>query len=617
MKALRFSRFFIVICLLAGVIGSGPSASAASTGFSDYFDSSSLTSGWSWIDPKGDSNYSLTALPGYMRISTSGRGHDLYLNFDAPRMVQSIDGDFVVSTRVLIDPRYNYQGAGLLVWQDSNNYIRLERTLVSGIDLWYRIQGVYGGVELPYSTYGDIYFRISRAGNSFTASYGLDNKTWNPVLTINFPANNTLQVGLVLINEWQDNSTYAYFDFFERWSRIQLLTRPLIEKLVPLSKKFSNSLLTTWGQVKVVYEPLSTADTFACLAFAVNTGGIAIVICGAKAVLEDFVIRSFENAFYVLSQDPPSDDYDQAYELVPITPFEPSNDSAFGVAWADVKTTMAEGTALLDAYRITQERLQGAIEDDKPVYIILQSNKLEEFTRLLLQNQEKLRSQLLILQNEFNAIHDPELQEDLMRLATEGLSNDERQLLENNGVTIEQIEAIEELIPDFSDDYQEAVAQALDDWIRSIDSAIADLQEMYATIQQVNIEIDLAIPKGHGYWKNHPEDVVQLLPLIIGNEEVSTLENAREILANATASDASNSLASHLLAAELNYRSDRLNTSCISPTILLAQDFLKLYPPGSGLLAKNKSLKAARTQALIYQSLLAEYNNISGVCFNQ
>lgn len=186
------------------------------SGFCDYFSNSSLNNGWAWIDPLGDSSYSLTTNPGYLRLFTPDGGHDLYpaANLNAPRLVQSISGDFVVTTKVTINPQYNYQGAGLLIWGDANNFVRLERTLVAGIDMWHNIGGVYDGLEIPFSNQ-TVYLRFQRSTNNITGSYSSDGLNWNVVSTVNFSSADTLQVGISLLNQWQDNPISADFDFFE------------------------------------------------------------------------------------------------------------------------------------------------------------------------------------------------------------------------------------------------------------------------------------------------------------------------------------------------------------------------------------------------------------------
>jgi regulation of enolase protein 1 (concanavalin A-like superfamily) len=156
------------------------------------------------VDPLGDCEYSLTANPGHVRLSAPDGGHDLYINLDAPRMVQYTRGDFVASTQVTMHPNYNYQGAGLLIWQGGLNYIRLERTLVCGVDMSFRIRGRYEGIEIPF-TNPTVNLGIQRQGDRFTACYSENDSDWAEVSTVSFPAANTLQVGLDLINQWQNH----------------------------------------------------------------------------------------------------------------------------------------------------------------------------------------------------------------------------------------------------------------------------------------------------------------------------------------------------------------------------------------------------------------------------
>lgn len=183
------------------------------SGFCDDFESSSLNPGWQWVDPLSDSGYSLSAQPGQIRFSIPDGEHDLYINQNAPRLLQPVDGNFTINTKLSITPSYSYQGAGLLIWQDQNNYIRLERTYGWGMAVWYRKNGVYDGLELPFSA-PVTYIKIQRAGNDFTAWYSADNASWNQAISLNFPSDSRLQVGMVAINQWQDNPVWADFDYF-------------------------------------------------------------------------------------------------------------------------------------------------------------------------------------------------------------------------------------------------------------------------------------------------------------------------------------------------------------------------------------------------------------------
>ena len=185
-------------------------------GFCDRFCGVSLASGWTWVDPLGDCSYSLTANPGQLRLYAPDGGHDLYSNLNSPRVVQPVCGDFSIGTHVSIDPVPNeYQGAGLLIWQDEDNYIRLELKTGGHVRFLRRIDGTYTdsgdvGVSTP-----EVYLRFERQGNTFTASYSQQGSDWTGVGTASFPATQVLGVGVHLINEWQDNPLYADFDYFE------------------------------------------------------------------------------------------------------------------------------------------------------------------------------------------------------------------------------------------------------------------------------------------------------------------------------------------------------------------------------------------------------------------
>jgi len=165
----------------------------------------------------GDSSYSLTANPGHLRLYTPDGGHDLYpsANLDAPRMLQEIDGDFVATAKVTIHPVYSFQGAGLLIWQDQDNYIRLEKAPGPGINKAYRIGGQYFDINPDYPTaQTTVFLGFQRVGNTFHGLFSEDGTSWVEILTVEFSAANTLLVGLDLINQWQDHPIYADFDYF-------------------------------------------------------------------------------------------------------------------------------------------------------------------------------------------------------------------------------------------------------------------------------------------------------------------------------------------------------------------------------------------------------------------
>ena len=101
--------------------------------------------GWGEVtDPDGDCK--VTSADGKVTISMSGGQHDLWPEKDkmgkvnAPRILQEVEGDFVVSVKVTgaIKPQKGsmvpklasggpFQGGCLLIWQDENSFVRFDR----------------------------------------------------------------------------------------------------------------------------------------------------------------------------------------------------------------------------------------------------------------------------------------------------------------------------------------------------------------------------------------------------------------------------------------------------------------------------------------------------------
>jgi regulation of enolase protein 1 (concanavalin A-like superfamily) len=93
------------------------------------------------IDPDGDCT--LRVERGGLTVSVPGTPHDLsaeLLRVNAPRALWDATGDFTALVKVTgtlrpgaagtIPGRLPYKGAGLLLWRDENNYVRLERAAV-------------------------------------------------------------------------------------------------------------------------------------------------------------------------------------------------------------------------------------------------------------------------------------------------------------------------------------------------------------------------------------------------------------------------------------------------------------------------------------------------------
>jgi regulation of enolase protein 1 (concanavalin A-like superfamily) len=151
--------------------------------------------------------------------------HDLSVEIgrmNAPRVLQSVKGDFVAQVKVsgvthpgaqsVIPGRKPFCSAGLLVWQDQGNYIRLERAaLLNGtansvyasweLRQFGRFVRAGNAGELPL-TGADTWLRITRTGDSFVGEASNNGQDWTKLPAINLVGNTTeLKVGILAVND--------------------------------------------------------------------------------------------------------------------------------------------------------------------------------------------------------------------------------------------------------------------------------------------------------------------------------------------------------------------------------------------------------------------------------
>ena len=105
-----------------------------------------------------------------------------------------------------------------------------------------------------------------------------------------------------------------------------------------------------------------------------------------------------------------------------------------------------------------------------------------------------------------------------------------------------------------------------------------------------------------GYWMNHPE-AWPVEWLSIGGI-VYTKDDAIAIMKMPTSTDMTYVMFQHLVAAELNVLIGNA-AGCISGTISQAQDWMTIYPLGSGVAARSAAWKVGEP----FKNLLDDYNN--------
>ena len=118
-----------------GTAGATPTPTPTQAGHTDEFTSGTLNGAWSWVR-EDSANWSLTARSGYMRIACqSGDLHSSSNNARNLLLRTAPVGDWTMTARMEFSPASNYQQAGLLVYKDDDNYLKLVRAVSSGQEI--------------------------------------------------------------------------------------------------------------------------------------------------------------------------------------------------------------------------------------------------------------------------------------------------------------------------------------------------------------------------------------------------------------------------------------------------------------------------------------------------
>lgn len=197
-------------------------AAKAELGFTDDFDSATLKSVWTKIDPEGGSTFDLLANSGWLRITTSSPpGRDLIGSLtNAPRIMMSgVSGNFTIETKVMSTMTKNDEGAGILIWKDDIHYMRLERmsrTIGNPVEqqIIFAVNGGSWAKVTVSSNIDPTYLKLARNGNLFSGYYSSDGNTWTKVDELAFNVADPIDVGLDLINVYHDDTFFADFDYF-------------------------------------------------------------------------------------------------------------------------------------------------------------------------------------------------------------------------------------------------------------------------------------------------------------------------------------------------------------------------------------------------------------------
>jgi regulation of enolase protein 1 (concanavalin A-like superfamily) len=155
-----------------------------------------------------------------LTIRVPGTWHDLNPDtgkLNSPRVVREVEGDFVIKVKVegefkpggkSTNPRgVPYTGAGIIIWSDSDNFIRLERgallrnnKIAATVAFEEREGGYRGAVHNITSQPGAVYLRLERKGSRILGAVSSDNSTWRPLKPIDTVWPAKLKVGLSAVS---------------------------------------------------------------------------------------------------------------------------------------------------------------------------------------------------------------------------------------------------------------------------------------------------------------------------------------------------------------------------------------------------------------------------------
>jgi regulation of enolase protein 1 (concanavalin A-like superfamily) len=171
------------------------------------------------IDPLHDTK--LQVDPNGLTLTIPGSIHLLSPELKlrtAPRSLAEIEGDFSMQVKVAGNIRpgnmpldklpISFQGAGLLLWQDTNNFIRFERAVLSSTEIAMTHQVMFESCRegMP-GTHMDrripdhpVYLRIDRRADEINCLYSSDRKTWISLRRLNLPLPPKVSVGISASN---------------------------------------------------------------------------------------------------------------------------------------------------------------------------------------------------------------------------------------------------------------------------------------------------------------------------------------------------------------------------------------------------------------------------------
>ena len=178
-----------------------------------------MLKGWGQAsDPDGDCRFEQKA--GKLTINVPGTLHDLVADsgqVNAPTVLSPVKGEFIAMVKVIgsihpgpeptVADGFPYNGTGLFLWVDRDNYFRLERAGLSrdGVFLTYVNFEHYKDGRRSFSQglrLQDVptHLRLEHRGESIFASFSHDGVRWTAYPPLEVPLPDEVKIGVAAVN---------------------------------------------------------------------------------------------------------------------------------------------------------------------------------------------------------------------------------------------------------------------------------------------------------------------------------------------------------------------------------------------------------------------------------
>ena len=298
-------------------------------------------------------------------------------------------------------------------------------------------------------------------------------------------------------SDWQEFGAAGNVDFeiLTAGSPSQIAAEPLVDDVSQFNKKLAQEFLNLYE------DPLNKAagDIIEGGTLLLCVGDLELIskfiFCGANWVFEKVLVDKGLNALKqkltAIVEDPPRDDYDVVAKVKLTVPFKPSGKTALDSATARRLTTLYRQADLLEALRITMERLQGAFTADEGRFMLVQGAALRDLTERLRDNYEHQAEVAKQLSRIIGKNWNDELDSWFSRIIGEGFSPEERQAFIEAGFASGEIDAFEAdfaaLVP--AEDYLPSMLSYFENEAAAAESASQSLRDALSVINSSLVEL--------------------------------------------------------------------------------------------------------------------------------